>query len=46
MEGLWEIMFLSNKDVYTLSSKFLHLIYKSLSPDLQQNFNKIKEEFL
>jgi hypothetical protein len=47
IEGLWEIVLLSKReDVYQASSKFLHQIFKSLSPDLKENLKEIKEEFL
>lgn len=47
IEALWEIVLLSKKEeVYQASSKFLHQLFKSLSPDLQENLKEIKEEFL
>lgn len=47
IQALWEIV-LQAKDqkVHQKASKFLLTLYKKLSPDLAENLNNIKEEFL
>lgn len=47
IQALWEIV-LQAKDakVHQKASKFLLTLYKKLSPDLYNNLNLIKEEFL
>jgi len=47
IQALWEIVLQAKvESVHVKASKFLLTLYKKLSPDLIENLNQIKEEFL
>jgi len=47
IQALWEIVLISkDPKVHKKASKFLLTLYRKLSPQLLENLNSIKEEFL
>ena len=47
IQALWEIVLqVKDQEIYEKSSNFLMTLYRKLSPELFENLNSIKEEFL